>query len=75
MVTLTNRVVLYPLPHKIKGFVCADEDGTETYVLNARLTRESNQETMLHEIKHSKNNDLYRECCVTELETVRHKEV
>ena len=69
---MTNRVILYPLPYKVKGFICADADGTETYVLNARLTRESNQATMLHEIKHSQNNDLYRECSVTALEAERH---
>lgn len=50
---MNERVILYPLPYKVKGFICADADGTETYVLNARLTREANQENMLHEIKHS----------------------
>lgn len=73
MEKLNEHVILYPLPYKVKGFICADADGTETYVLNARLTRESNMQTMLHEIKHSQNNDLYRECNVTELEAERHK--
>jgi hypothetical protein len=68
-----ERVILYPLPYKIKGFICADEDGSEVFVLNARLTREANMETMKHEIKHRKNNDLYCDCSVNELEAIRHK--
>lgn len=40
---LTEKVVLYPLPCKIKGFVCADEEGGEVFILNSRLTNESNR--------------------------------
>ena len=29
---LTEKVVLYPLPCKIKGFVCADEEGGEVFI-------------------------------------------
>lgn len=49
-----ERVILYPLPHKIKGFICTDNDGGEIFFLNSRLTNESNRATMLHEIKHKK---------------------
>lgn len=49
-----ERVFLYPLPHKIKGFICSDNEGGEIYFLNSRLTNESNRATMLHEIKHKK---------------------
>lgn len=70
---MNEHVVLYPLPYKVKGFICSDADGNETYVLNARLTREANQQTMLHEIRHSANGDLECDCCVNELEAKRHK--
>lgn len=68
-----ERVILYPLPHKIKGFICTDNDGGEIFFLNSRLTNESNRATMLHEIKHKKNNDVYTECCVNAIEYERHK--
>ena len=74
MVSLNEeRVIFYPLPYKVKGFICADEDGFETFVLNSRHSREANIETMKHEIKHSNNNDLYCDCSVDELEAIRHK--
>ncbi len=70
---MSERVLLYPLPHKIKGFVCSDCNGAETYVLNARLTHEANRATLIHELKHVANGDLYSECDVNEIETLRHK--
>ena len=44
---LTEKVLLYPLPHKIKGFICADVEGEEVFILNSRLTNESNRDTMV----------------------------
>lgn len=71
---MTNpKVMLYPLPHKIRGFICADNEGGELFVLNSRLTREANQQTMLHELEHTANGDIYRECNVGILEKERHK--
>lgn len=68
-----EKVVLYPLPHKIKGFICADEEGGEVYILNSRLTNEANRDTMIHEIRHRRHNDVYRQCCVNTLEHQRHQ--
>lgn len=71
---MTNpKVMLYPLPHKIRGFICADDEGGELFILNSRLTREANQETMRHELEHAANGDVYRECDVSKLEKERHK--
>lgn len=67
------RAILYPLPLHIKGFIKADADGYETIVLNSNLTNESNRETFLHELAHSRCSDLARACCVDELEALRHK--
>lgn len=66
------RAILYPLPLSIKGFIKADADGYETIVLNSNLTNESNRETFLHELAHSRHGDLGKTCCVDELETLRH---
>lgn len=71
----TERVILYPLPHKIRGFICTDGEGGEIIFLNSRLTNEANRETTIHEIKHLKNNDLYRQCHVGAVEIERHERV
>ena len=67
------RVVLIPLPYSVKGFIKADEDGYETIVLNSKLNLETNRETFIHEIKHSTHSDLSRECCVDDIELLRHR--
>ena len=48
-----TKVVLYPLPHKCKGFCHETEDGSQIVVLNSRLTRETNIKTYEHEISHA----------------------
>ena len=37
-----SRTILYDLPHDVRGFVREDIDGEAIFILNARLTRESN---------------------------------
>lgn len=44
-----SRTILYDLPHDVRGFVREDIDGEAIFILNARLTRESNIKTYLHE--------------------------
>lgn len=67
------RAVLFPLPLRIKGFIKADADGYETIVLNSNLTNETNRETFIHELTHSRHSDLFKVCCVDEIENLRHK--
>ena len=67
------RAVLFPLPLRIKGFIKADADGYETIVLNSNLTNEANRETFIHELTHSRLSDLFKVCCVDEIENLRHK--
>lgn len=67
------RAVLFPLPLHIKGFIKADADGYETIVLNSNLTNEANRETFIHELTHSRHGDLFKVCCVDEIENLRHK--
>lgn len=66
-----TKVVLYPLPHKCKGFCHETEDGSQIVVLNSRLTRETNIKTYEHEISHA--DDFGKELDVNELEKIRHK--
>ena len=53
------------LPTTVRGFCYHDDDGEAFIVLNARLTREMNQRTWLHECRHIRRGDLdnitYRE--------------
>ena len=66
-----TKVVLYPLPHKCKGFCHEADDGSQIVVLNSRLTREENMKTFVHEISHT--DDFGKELDVNELEKVRHE--
>lgn len=51
-------VILQDLPTTIRGFVFLDEDGEPMIVVNSRLTREANQKTYDHEMKHIHMNEL-----------------
>lgn len=68
-----TRCILYDLPVSVKGFVREDENGDPVCILNARLTRESNAATLMHELKHIKRHDLTNQVNVSELEACRHK--
>lgn len=48
------------LPSTVKGLTVKDEAGNYNIYLNTRLTRESNQQTLQHEIQHIANNDFQR---------------
>lgn len=67
-----SRTVLYNLPHDVRGFVREDADGEATFILNARLTRESNLKTYLHEQEHTEK-DLGKTICVDSIEMQRHR--
>jgi len=51
--------VLVDLPTSIRGFCYHDDDGEDYIVLNARLTREANQATYVHERNHILRGDMY----------------
>ena len=65
-----SRTILYDLPHDDRGFVREDIDGEAIFILNARLTRESNMKTYLHE---HYEKDCGKNLCVDEIEAQRHK--
>ncbi|WP_337553580.1 hypothetical protein [Acidaminococcus fermentans] len=49
-----------------------DETGEPVYILNARLTREMNLETIRHEDDHIQNNDLHSDESADTIESKRH---
>lgn len=53
-------VRLVDLPPRVRGFV-TKRDGEPVIVLNARLTREQNRKTYLHELRHIRNGDFEKE--------------
>lgn len=59
------RVVLKDLPPHVRGFVCLGSDYNPCIVINSRLSKEQQQKTYRHEMKHIENGDLddidYRE--------------
>ena len=66
------EVRLMDLPPRIKGFVtmCG---GEPVIVLNARLTREQNLKTYLHELRHLRNGD-FEKADVDQIERDAHNE-
>ena len=67
----TIRTILLNLPYDTRGFCAVDEEGTQTIVLNARLTYESNINTYKHEVAH--RDDFNNTKNVNKLEKIRHK--
>lgn len=68
-----TRYVLADLPVSVRGFVREDETGEPVYILNSRLTREMNLETIRHEDNHVQNNDLRSEETADAIESKRHR--
>ena len=53
-----DRVILENLPTSVRGLVFMDDNGDPVIIVNARLTREANQHTFLHEKEHIKHGDM-----------------
>ena len=51
-------VVLKDLPPRIRGFVCLGSDYNPCIVINSRLSKEQQQKTYRHELKHIENGDM-----------------
>lgn len=64
------RVVIANLPRTIGGYCFTNSVGEKICVLNAKLTRERNEETFIHETRHIGD---YGELDVNQLEAERHK--
>lgn len=64
-------VRLMDLPTTVDGLV-VEKDDYQTFILNARMTREKNIESYVHEEWHLDNDDLYKDN-VQAIETEAHK--
>lgn len=54
-------VALVDLPSGIRGFVTLGSDYQPCIVINSRMTKEQQQKTYIHEIKHIERGDMYNE--------------
>ena len=61
-------VRLLDLPHTIKGFCSPSPDGTYNIYVNARHTREMQDKTVEHELKHIEECDFETDKSVSVLE-------
>lgn len=66
------QTVLLDLPTTVKGFSKSNSDMTYTIVLNARLTREQQEETYRHELEHITKDDFYSGDSADMVEKDRH---
>lgn len=67
------NVVYADLPPKVKGFTVLKDD-YYTIVLNHNLTKEQNEVTYKHELKHIENGD-FDKIDIQDIETLAHMEV
>lgn len=51
------NIILLDMPYGLKGCTCENCDGGYTILINAKLSYEQQQKTLLHEIKHIISND------------------
>lgn len=51
-------VVLKDLPPHVRGFICLGSDYNPCIVINSRLSREQQQKTYRHELKHLENGEM-----------------
>ncbi len=65
------RVIFVDLPCSIRGFTKKRLENY-TIVLNSRLNKETNDNSLKHEIDHIRNGDLEREADVDRLEYTAH---
>ncbi len=56
------------LPPTVKGLTVQDETGNYNIYVNTRLTYETNQQTLQHELQHIKNNDFQKFLHVRDIE-------
>ena len=50
------------------GVILLNEDGTYTILLNSRLIRQQNKDSLIHELNHIKNGDFYRDVPIKQIE-------
>ena len=50
------------------GVILLNEDGTYTILLNSRLSRQQNKDSLIHELNHIKNGDFYRDIPIKQIE-------
>jgi hypothetical protein len=56
------------LPSTVKGLTVQDESGDYNIYINARLTYESNRQTLQHEIKHIASDDFSKDLNIKDIE-------
>ena len=67
------KVVYADLPPRVKGFTVL-KDGYYTIVLNHNLTREQNEKSYKHELKHIQNGD-FEKIDIQDIETLAHENI
>lgn len=64
---------LVDMPYRIDATAIPNDDGTYTIYVNSRLSIERQRKAYLHEIRHIKNDDFYKDINVNEIEICAHK--
>ena len=54
-------IVLKDLPVDVRGFICLGSDFEPIIVINSRLSREQQELTYRHELRHLRRGDMFNE--------------
>lgn len=68
------NIYFLDMPCKIGATVILEYDGTYSVYLNSRLTFERQKQSLIHEIRHIKNDDFFSTLSATEIENILHKD-
>lgn len=64
---------LVDMPCRVAATAIPNGDGTYTVYVNSRLSIERQHKAYLHEVRHIKNDDFYKDIDVDEIEICAHK--
>lgn len=64
---------LVDMPSRVGATAIPNDDGTYTVYVNSRLSIERQRRAYLHEVRHIKNDDFYKDINIDEIEICAHK--
>lgn len=67
------KIVKLDMPPKAKALTVANEDGSHTIILNARLSVETQATALQHELAHIECDDWHCDMPVGQIERIRHE--
>lgn len=68
------NIYFLDMPCKIGATIILDEDSNYTIYVNSKLSFEKQRQSLLHELKHINNNDLFSNLSANDIEKLTHED-